>query len=331
MSYRLVFPAAAFAAALALQAIAPASVQAQSRTIVNIGTAGVGGGWYPTGGYVCNLVHRTRDSQGHQIRCTVESTAGTVANIRSLHRGDLDIAFLVSNGLHDAYNGESTYGELGAMQDLRYVMSFHNDYQHLVARADSGIKHFRDIKGKRVNTAAAASGSKRIAHLIMSYVDLKPADLSLETSLTAREQAQALCDNKVDAFFYETGAGAASIQEATNTCDTVIAAIDGPEIDRLVADHGYYAKGEIPAGTYRGQAEAVPTFAEATVLAAKASLDADVVYHMVKAIFDNFDDFKRQSVLYQQMTREQSVVAGRSNVPYHEGAERYYREVGLLK
>jgi len=331
MQFRSVFPTIAFAIAFALHAAGPSAAQAQTRTIVNIGTAGVGGGWYPTGGYVCNLVHRTRETQGHQIRCTVESTAGTVANIRSLHRGDLDIAFLVSNGIHDAYNGVSTYGELGAMKDLRYVMSFHNDYQHLVARADSGIKHFRDIKGKRVNTAAAASGSKRIAHLIMRYLEIKPEDLSLETSLTAREQAQALCDNKVDAFFFETGAGAASIQEASNTCDTVIARIDGPEIDRLLADHGYYSKGTIPAGTYRGQPEDVPTFAEATVLAAKASLDPDVVYHMVKAIFDNFDDFKRQSVLYQKMTREQSVVAGRSNVPYHEGAERYFREVGLLK
>ncbi len=306
-------------------------VSAQERKYVNIGTAGIGGGYYPTGGFICNVLNKSRKSQGHNIRCTVESTGGSVANLRSIQAGELDVATVQSDWQFHSYRGTSKFEEAGANEDLRFLFSLHMDTAHLVARADTGVKDFPELEGKTVNIGNAGSGTEGTMTFALSRYGTTPdAYFGQATRLTSREQAQALCDGKIDAFFYTTGITASSITEATNTCDASIVNWNDETTDAMIAEFPYYAKSVIPAETYRGQSDEVTTWGLSATLVASANADEDVVYNMVKAVFDNFEDFKAQSTLYTHISREGSVVNGKS-VPYHPGAERYYREVGLIQ
>ncbi|AXT34472.1 TAXI family TRAP transporter solute-binding subunit [Phaeobacter sp. LSS9] len=308
-----------------------AGASAQDRKFVNIGTAGIGGGYYPTGGFICNVLNKSRKSQGHNVRCTVESTGGSVANLRSIQAGELDVAIVQSDWQYHSFNGTSKFEEAGANEDLRFLFSLHMDTAHLVSRADAGTKDFPDLKGKTVNIGNAGSGTEATMTFALSRYDETPEDyFGQATRLTSREQAQALCDGKIDAFFYTTGITASSITEATNTCDAAIVNWSDDTIDGMIGEFPYYAKSIIPAGTYRGQDEEVTTWGLSATLVATAAADEEVVYNMVKSVFDNFEDFKAQSTLYTHISREGSSVNGRS-VPYHPGAERYFREVGLIK
>lgn len=304
---------------------------AQERKFVNIGTAGIGGGYYPTGGFICNVLNKSRADQGHNIRCTVESTGGSVANLRSIQAGELDVAISQSDWQFHSSNGTSKFEDVGANKDLRFLFSLHMDTAHLVGRADANLSSFDDLEGKIVNVGNAGSGTEATMNFALGRYDLNADDyFGQATRLTSREQAQALCDGKIDAFFYTTGITAASITEATNTCDASILNWNDETVDGMIAEFPYYAKSVIPAGTYRGQDDEVTTWGLSATLVASANADEEVVYNMVKAVFDNFEDFKAQSTLYTHITREGSVANGRS-VPYHPGAERYFREVGLLE
>lgn len=303
---------------------------AADRKYVNIGTAGIGGGYYPTGGFICNVLNKSRKSQGHNIRCTVESTGGSVANLRSIQTGEMDVATVQSDWQYHSYRGSSKFEEDGANEDLRFLFSLHLDTAHLVARADGGMTDFADLAGKTVNIGNAGSGTEATMTFALSRYGKAPEDaFGQATRLTSREQAQALCDGKIDAFFYTTGITASSITEATNTCDASVLNWSDETIDAMIAEFPYYAKSVIPAGSYRGQKGDVITWGLGATLVASAETDEEVVYHMVKAVFDNFEDFKAQSTLYVGLTREGSVNNGRS-IPFHPGAERYFREVGLI-
>lgn len=313
-----------------LAAVVATGAFAGERKYVNIGTAGIGGGYYPTGGFICNVLNKSRKTQGHNVRCTVESTGGSVANLRSIQAGEMDVATVQSDWQFHSYNGTSKFEEAGANKDLRFLFSLHLDTAHLVARADSDMNSFDELKGKVVNIGNAGSGTEATMNFALGRYDTTPEDyFGQATRLTSREQAQALCDGKIDAFFYPTGVTASSITEATNTCDASILNWNDDTIDAMIAEFPYYGKSVIPADTYRGQPEERTTWGLSASLVSHAGADEEVIYNLVKSVFDNFEDFKAQSTLYVAITREGSVVNGKS-VPFHPGAERYFREVGLI-
>jgi len=319
------------AIAASLAAVSAAGASAQDRQFVNIGTAGIGGGYYPTGGFICNVLNKSRKDLGHNIRCTVESTGGSVANLRSIQAGEMDVAISQSDWQYHSYNGTSKFEDDGANEDLRFLFSLHLDTAHLVGRADQGMSSFDDLAGKTVNIGNAGSGTEATMSFALSRYGTTPEDtFGQATRLTSREQAQALCDGKIDAFFYTTGITASSITEATNTCDASILSWSDETIDAMIAEFPYYAPSMIPAGTYKGQDEDVQTWGLAATVVATADTDEEVVYNLVKSVFDNFEDFKAQSTLYTFVTREGAATNGQS-APYHPGAERYFREVGLLE
>lgn len=303
---------------------------AQDRKFVNIGTAGIGGGYYPTGGFICNVLNRSREALGHNIRCTVESTGGSVANLRSIASGDMEVAIVQSDWQYHAYNGTSTFADAGPNKNLRFLFSLHMDTGHLVARAEKGFASFDDLKGAAVNIGNAGSGQEASMIFALSRYGTDPETyFGQATRLTSREQAQALCDGNVDAFFYTTGVGASTITEATSTCDSAILNWYDDTIEAMIEEFPYISKSVIPAGSYEGQDKDVTTWGLTATLVATADTDEEVVYNLVRAVFDNFEDFKAQSSLYALVTREGAVKNGRS-IPYHPGAERYFREVGLL-
>ncbi len=301
---------------------------AAEQSFITIGTGGVTGVYYPTGGAICRLVNKGRKEHG--IRCSVESTGGSVYNVNTIRAGELDMGVAQSDVQYNAYNGAGDFKEAGANKDLRSVFSVHPEPFTVVARADSGVKTFADLKGKRVNIGNPGSGQRSTIEVLLAAMGMSTADFSLASELKAAEQSQALCDNKVDAIVYTVGHPNGSIQEASTACDSVLVAVEGPAVDKLVAENSYYAKATIPGGMYRGSDNDTPTFGvKATFVSSNKTPEA-TVYAVVKSVFDNFEEFQKLHPAFAHLTKESMVTDGNS-APLHDGAAKYFKEAGLLK
>lgn len=315
--------AATMAAAVMLSAPA---VNAES--FITIGTGGVTGVYYPTGGAICRLVNKGRKEHG--VRCSVESTGGSVYNLNTIREGELDFGVAQSDWQYHAYNGTSKFKDQGPFKDLRAVFSVHAEPFTVVARADAGIKTFADLKGKRVNIGNPGSGQRGTMEVLMDALGWTTADFALATELKGTEQSSALCDNQIDAMVYTVGHPSGSIQEATTSCDSVLVPVEGPAVDKLVADNSFYRTATIPGGMYRGNPNDVKTFGVGATFVTSAKVPDDVVYTVVKAVFDNFDDFKKLHPAFANLNEKQMISDGLS-APLHPGAVKYYKERGWLK
>ena len=304
----------------------PVTAQAETR-FVTIGTGGVTGVYYPTGGAICRLVNKGR--KVHGIRCSVESTAGSVYNLNTIAAGELDMGVAQSDWQYHAYNGTSKFKDRGANKDLRAVFSVHPEPFTVVARADSGIKNFNDLKGKRVNIGNPGSGQRGTMEVVMKALGWTKADFKLASELKSAEQSKALCDNKIDAMVFTVGHPSGSIKEATTTCDSIIVPVTGPEIDKLAKDNDYYRIATIPGGMYRGTAGDTQTFGVGATFVTSAKVPEEVIYNVVKAVFENFDQFKKLHPAFRVLKKEEMIKDGLS-APLHRGAVKYYKEAGLM-
>jgi len=300
---------------------------AQEQRFVSIGTGGVTGVYYPVGGAICRLMNQNR--REHGVRCSVESTGGSVFNVNAIKGGDLEFGTVQSDVQYNAFNGEADFADGGAHEKLRSVFSLHAEPLTVVARADADISDFEGLKGKRVNIGNPGSGQRALMDLLIAEKGWTNADFALASELAPAEQASALCDNNIDAFAYTVGHPAGAIEEATTTCDSVIVPVEGELVDKLVEENPYYFKAVIPGGMYRGTDQDVNTFGVGATLVTSADVPEDVVYTLVKAVFDNFDDFKSLHPALAGLTPEQMVSQGNS-APLHPGAEQYYEETGWL-
>jgi TRAP transporter TAXI family solute receptor len=232
------FTAIVAAMSMGLVMAASSAVYAADTTFVTIGTGGVTGVYYPTGGAIARLVNQNKAEHG--IRASVESTGGSVYNLNAIASGELEMGVAQSDWQYHAYNGTSRFEEKGPNKELRAVFSVHPEPFTVVARADSGIKNFQDLKGKRVNIGNPGSGQRGTMEVVMEAMGWTKDDFKLAAELKPAEQSQALCDNKVDAIIYTVGHPNGSIQEATTACDAVLVNVQGPEIDALVEENDYY-------------------------------------------------------------------------------------------
>ena len=300
---------------------------AAEQRFVSIGTGGVTGVYYPAGGAICRLVNKNRKEHG--IRCSVESTAGSIYNLNALRQGELEFGIVQSDWEFHSFKGSSQFKEQGADQDLRAVFSLHPEPFTVLARADSGIKAFEGLKGKRVNIGNPGSGQRGTMDVVLEAIGWKVGDFALASELKSSEQAQALCDNKVDAIVFTVGHPSGSIQEATTSCNSTLIAVDGPAIDKLVADNPYYRKATIPGGMYRGTDGDIATFGVGAIMVSSAKVSDDVVYQLVKSVFEDFEDFKKLHPALGNLEPKAMVADGLSS-PLHEGAVKYYKERGWL-
>ncbi len=298
-----------------------------AQSFINIGTGGVTGVYYPAGGAICRLVNKGRATHG--MRCSAESTGGSVYNLNSLRAGELDFGVVQSDWQYHAYHGTSQFAEQGAFPELRAVFSLHPEPFTLVARSDAGIARLADLPGKRINIGNPGSGQRGTMEVVMAALGWSREDFALTAELKAAEQSKALCDNKIDAMVYTVGHPSGSIQEATIACDSVLVPVDGPSVERLVAEHDYYRKAVIPGGLYRGNSADIPTFGVGATLVSSTRVSEEQVYQLVKAVFDNFDDFRRLHPALSSLRKEE-MVGDALSAPLHLGALRYYREAGLL-
>jgi TRAP transporter TAXI family solute receptor len=308
-------------------ALVSSSLAAKEQQFTSIGTGGLTGVYYPTGGAICRLLNRNRKEHG--IRCSVESTGGSIFNLNTIRNGELDFGVAQSDWQFHAYNGSSKFQETGANKKLRAVFSIHSEPFTLMARADSGIKTFADLKGKRVNIGNPGSGQRGTMEVLMEKKGLAKSDLALASELKAGEQSQALCDNKIDAMVYTVGHPNASIKEASTSCNAVLIPVDGAEVDELVAANPFYAKAVIPGGMYRGTDADTPTFGVKATLVASTDVDEQVVYELVKAVFENLDSFRELHPAFAHVSKEEMLKG--NSAPFHKGAVRYFKEAGLME
>lgn len=317
-----------FLKTLILTAMLAVSNIASANNFITIGTGGVTGVYYPTGGSICRLVNKGRKQHG--VRCSVESTAGSVYNINTIRAGDLDMGVAQSDWQYHAYNGTSKFKDAGAFKKLRAVFSVHAEPFTVVARADSGIKNFEDLKGKRVNIGNPGSGQRGTMEVLMKAMGWDKSAFSLASELKSSEQSSALCDNKIDAMVFTVGHPSGSIKEATTSCDSVLVNITGPVVDKLIADHDYYRKAVIPGGMYRGNPDDTTTFGVGATFVSSTATSADTVYTVVKSVFENLDSFRKLHPAFANLKADEMVKDGLS-APLHDGAAKYYKEAGLIK
>ena len=257
---------------------------------VTIGTGGVTGVYYPTGGSICRLVNKDRASHG--VRCTVESTGGSVYNINTIRAGELDLGVAQSDWQYHAYNGTSKFADAGAFTDLRAVFSVHPEPFTVVARADSGIRDLMDLKGKRVNIGNPGSGQRGTMEVLMEALGWDKSTFALASELKSSEQSKALCDNKIDAMVFTVGHPSGSIKEATTSCDSVLVNVTGSAVDGLVSNNGFYRTATIPGGMYNGNPYDTVTFDVGATVVSSAAVSEPVIHIIFKGVFENFDCFK---------------------------------------
>ncbi len=307
-----------------LMGAAPATAATK---FVTIGTGGVTGVYYPTGGSICRLVNKGR--KVHGIRCSVESTGGSVYNLNTIRAGELDMGVAQSDWQYHAYHGSSKFKDQGANKNLRAVFSVHPEPFTVVARKDSGIKTFADLKGKRVNIGNPGSGQRGTMEVVMQALGWTKATFKLASELKSAEQGKALCDNKIDAMVFTVGHPSGSIKEPTTSCDSVLVEVAGPAIDKLVKENDYYRTATIPGGMYRGSPNDVKTFGVGATFVSSTNVPEEVIYNVVKAVFENFDQFKKLHPAFKVLKKEEMIKDGLS-APLHDGAAKYYKEAGLM-
>ena len=316
----------ALAAAAAL--MAPVTPVHAQQKFITIGTGGVTGVYYAAGGAICRLVNKDRAKHG--IRCSVESTGGSVFNVNTIKAGELDMGFTQSDVQFNAVKGVGQFKDAGAYPDLRAVFAVHPEPFTVVARKEANIAKFEDFKGKRFNVGNPGSGTRSSVDELLATMGWKVSDFSLASELKADEHGPALCDGKVDGFFYGVGHPSANIQDPTTSCGAKLVSLTGPAVDKLVKEKPYYAKVTLPGGLYPNNPQPTTTYGVMATVVTSAKASDDTVYAVVKAVFDNFDEFKKLHPALANLNPQNMAKDGLS-APLHEGAARYYKEKGWIK
>jgi hypothetical protein len=273
------------------------------------------------------MVNNKRKEYG--IRATVESTGGSVFNINAIMSGDLEFGVAQSDRQYQAVQGIEDWKDKGPQKDLRAVFSIHPETVDLIAAVDANINSLEDLKGKRVNIGNVGSGYRQNAIDALEANGLNwEKDFNAE-SLKAAEAPGLIQDGRIDAAFYTVGHPSGYYKEASSGTRK-IKFVPIENVDGLLAKYPYYAKAvtRVPE-LYPGAAndKDVPTFGVKATFVTSAKVPDEVVYAIVKEVFDNFEDFKKLHPAYAGLTK-QSMLEGLS-APLHPGALKYYKEVGL--
>ncbi|CAM2878741.1 TAXI family TRAP transporter solute-binding subunit [Glaesserella parasuis] len=293
---------------------------------VTIGTGGQTGVYYVVGQSICQLVNR--DTAKTNVKCNAPSTGASVANLNAIADKQMEMGIAQSDWQYHAYNGSSSFE--GKKNDkLRAVFSIHPEPFTVMARTDAKITNFDDLKGKRVNVGDPGSGTRATMNVILAAKGRTDKEFKVASELKPAEMASVMCDNNLDAITYNVGHPNGALKEAAASCDAHLVPVTGEAIDKLVADHPYYAKATIPGGLYKGTDNPVDTFGVYATLVTSADVDADRVYTVVKAVFDNFDRFKRLHPAFENL-KEEEMIKNALSAPLHEGAIRYYKERGWM-
>lgn len=314
-------------------AIVTSPVWAAKQKFITIGTGGPTGVYFVVGNSICRMIHKeaaegAKGGRKHGLRCSAPSTGGSTYNIGQISQGELDFGVAQSDWQHHAYNGTAP-DKVKPFKDLRAVFSVHPEPYHVIAAKGTNINNFKDLKGKRFNIGNPGSGQRGTTEVLMARYGMSKSDFTLATELTSTEQANALCDGKIDAFGYTVGVPNAGVAVATDGCDAYIANLRDGVTEKLVKETPYYAFATIPKGTYKTTSQDVTTFGVMATFVTSAKVPNDVVYEVARAVFENLDDFKKLHPAFASLDPKKMIKDGLS-APLHPGAVKYYKEKGWM-
>lgn len=296
-------------------------------TKISIGTGSTAGVYYHVGVEICRAINKRVVE--HKMLCSAKSTDGSVFNVDNIRSGDLNFGVVQSDVQYYAIKGFGPFKNKGPDRKLRAVFSLHSEPFTVLARADAGIKTFDDLKGKRVNIGNPGSGQRTSMDLVMIAKGWTKDDFASVMELHAEQQANALCDDKIDAMVYTVGHPNASIKEATTSCNTVLVEVTGPAIVNLIHKYPYYSAATIPGGLYKGSPQRTRTFGVNATVVTSADTPDKMVHDLVQDVFENLVDFKFSHPAFFSLVPDAMVGKGQT-APLHPGAMQYYREAGDL-
>jgi TRAP transporter TAXI family solute receptor len=315
------------ALAAACAGLTPRGPDGRPATPLVIGTGAIGGVYHSLGGAVCRLVNL--ETARHGLACRAARSPGALDTVQALRQRRVDLAVVQSDIQRDAVAGRGPFAGQGGYAALRAVFSAHEEPFAVVVRPGSGIRTPADLAGKRVNLGTPGSGHRVTAERLLAALGLARADLALVTEFAPHEQNDALCAGRVDAVVYAAESPNGIVEDAIRRCGGRLVEVSGPRVDALLGAYPEYSPVVVPAGTYPGHDADVRTFgARATVVTTAAEPEA-VVYEVVRAVFDHFDDFRRLQAAFAPLEAREMARA-QQRAPLHPGAARYYRERGWL-
>jgi uncharacterized protein len=311
----------------------PSTASAQKQKFITIGTGGPTGVYFVVGNSICRMIHKEaaegrKDGRKHGLRCSAPSTGGSTYNIGQISQGELDFGVAQSDWQYHAYNGTAP-DKVKPFKNLRAVFSVHPEPYHIIVGRDSGINSWNDLKGKRFNIGNPGSGQRGTTEVLMKAYGTKSSDFAVATELTSTEQANALCDGKIDAFGYTVGVPNAGVAVATDGCDARIINLNTSVEQGLVKQFPYYAFAAIPKGTYKTTGSDVTTFGVMATFVTSAKVPNDVVYEVTRAVFENLEDFRNLHPAFANLDPKKMIKDGLS-APLHPGAAKYYKEKGWV-
>jgi len=321
----------AFVAGATMVASAAPSIAAKK--FIAIGTGGPTGVYFVVGNSICRMLHKAaaegrKSGRKHGIRCSAPSTGGSTYNIGQISQGELDFGVAQSDWQYHAYKGTNPK-KVKPFKKLRAVFSVHPEPFHIIVGAKSGIKSWADLKGKRVNIGNPGSGQRGTMEVLMGAHKIKSSYFAQATELTSTEQAKALCDSKIDAYGYTVGVPNAGVAVSTDGCGAKIINLNSGVEKGLITKFPYYAAATIPKGTYKTSDADVTTFGVMASFVTSADQPDDVVYELVRSVFENIDDFRKLHPAFKNLDPKKMIKDGLS-APLHPGAIKYYKEKGWM-
>ena len=300
---------------------------AQERVFLGIATGGAGGTYYPLGKMLAQLISDKVTVHGKKLSATAETSGASVANAQLLGRKDIETAFVAADILDAAYNGKGQF-DGKPLRNLRALGALYPEQVQLVTLASSNVKAFRDLKGKTVSSGSPGSGQWQLLGDLLETHGMTRRDIGDDTSSFA-QSVDKLKDGSLTASLITAGAPTSSITALANARDLRVVPLSGPEIDALRKKQPYYAMVQLPANTYKGQTAPVDTLAVLAIWAAHAELSEQMAYEVTKALYENAEALGQAHPKGKEIelkTALQSI-----SIPLHPGAEKYYREKGLIK
>jgi uncharacterized protein len=304
--------------------IAPAD--ASKRRFVSIAAGWVTGAYFPMAGAISRIAYQNLQDQG--IRVTAESSGASVANAKLIGVGDTDFAILQNDIASYAFNGTAPLFD-AAIPNLLGVCTLYPEHVQIIARKDAKVNSPADLKGKRVAIGPVGSGTTANVHQILEAWGLTVNDLARAEQLTASQSADYIKDGRLDAAFFTVAVGAAVIMDTALVVDVNVVPVDGPNADKLIEKYPFYAKQSVKAGTYRGNDADVPTVSVMAMLSARADLEEDIVYVILKAMYENVSQLHEAHAMFKDIAAETGLVG--MSIPLHPGAKKYFTEAGIIK
>lgn len=293
-----------------------------------LGTGSVQGVYFPIGGVICRLLNRHKSL--HRIRCSLESTGGSVYNLKQLRETNFDLVFAQSDWQYHAYHGTSTFEKEGANKELRAVFALEADPVVLFARKDSDINEFDDLKGRVVSFGYTRSLQHRIISDLLAIKAWGDDVFEAERPMSDTKQLVKLCEGEIDSALLLASSLTDHLRNLDKTCQLKMVPIVGDEVAQVIQQKPYYRTGKILKGMHLDSEKDIKSFGLGATFVASESTSPKAIYHVVKEVVENFRDFKSLHPSLKALKKSELSNAGIS-IPLHPGAIRYYKEARLLK